>query len=235
MINKSSLFLLLLLAGGFYFFHKGETTGLIMICLFVIYLSFSGGGNEHAGNVPGETESIQNLASAYANGTLKVTNLEVKNKLTVDGPSQLTGNVTASGNTMTIAGNANISGNLNVVGGIANSGTFRSGSSSSWAAIDAQGNMDTANLTVSGNLTIQPFNGIGGNVYVPIGHSYVVGKGDPSGVGFSSGAGNLSIYRESDGQVLYGSNITGAAAFTPNPFGANVGGWNSYGNGVSRP
>jgi hypothetical protein len=151
MINKSVLFLLILFIGGVYFFQKKSTEGLVVICLFAIYLLFSG-GNEHL-TTSENTEAIQNLSSMFQNGTLTATNLTLSGNLKVAGESTLTGNV---------------DGNLNVVGAV-NAGslsvaqTVRVGNPTGPTFdIDSSGNTTCNNLTVFGSLNQNGTNG--GNI-----------------------------------------------------------------------
>lgn len=202
MLNKKSLYLLLLFAGAAYFYYKQETTGLIIICLFTLFLLFFFGNKlehqsnvsgETEANVSGETEAIQILASAYANGTLKVTNMHVTHNLTVDGDSTLgavgSGNATV-GNDFTVIGNSN-QGYTTTLGNLAVTG----------ASTHNQGlTVGTGNLTVSN-----------GNIRLPTtGQGIVFDQGS-----IASDGQNLNVFRNSDGQAMAISNYSGLSWDAP--------------------
>jgi hypothetical protein len=209
MINKRVLFLLILFIGGVYFFQKKSTEGLVVICLFAIYLLFSG-GNEH---MTGDTEAIQNLASAYQNGTLTATNLNLTGNLTVTGESTMTGTINST--------NISNSGNITNTGNLTNTGDF-----------SVTGKSNLTNLNVTGNQTTSGNQSTFGNIYLDPGKSIVFGN---AGGMASDGTGtNISLYRRSDGAGFIVTNIANSSVDVSNVIGNNVN-WNAFSSGTTQP
>ena len=182
MINNRVLFLLILFVGGVYFFQKSSTDGLVVVCLFALYLLFSGGGYEHAGNIPGETESIQNLASMFQNGTLTTTNLTLTGDLKVTGESTLGGNLSVGGET-TMSKKLNVtSGGLSVTG------------PSSFSNGDASFSDSSIRLSK------------GGNIYIPATNSLVFGT--TFALAADSGNSNLMGYNVISGVPITQTGTT---------------------------
>lgn len=203
MINKKTLFLLLLLIGGVYFFRKKATDSLIIVCLFAVYLLVGGGGSEHLTNE--QDEAIQNIASMYNNGTLKVTNLQVTGMSNLSGIKNI--GTFQSGSATNYAA-INTDGSMNCKGF-----TSYNGITSSGGPVTANGGINVTGPSSFNNgdvafikSSIRLSNG--GNVYIPDNQSLILGS-NPStaGTGFAYSSGNLLLYDTSNGHVFNQANV----------------------------
>ncbi len=248
---KKKILLFAIFALSIYFYNKKSTDFLLIMCLFIIFISTINFSNlfEHAENVSQGTasnEAIQNLASIYNSKKMIVDEIEA-NKITVKGKTKdfvvQNGWISSSDgincNGLNSADYVKAKGSL-IVGENDNLKLIPDGAAN--ATIQAKNRLHIGGdeylflLNKSGTIVGNEWGGTGnlqvrGNVYLPEKKSYVVGQ-----VALSEGNSNFVAYRTSDGHNLFLSNHKEFGFNTPHGGAGRVGGWNAYNDaGVTKP